>query len=45
MTHEKNIYRSTAWIYEIEHGTNAPMPDVPFYHAGYARGRHNANIR
>ncbi|MCL2404927.1 MAG: class I SAM-dependent methyltransferase [Defluviitaleaceae bacterium] len=28
---EKNIYRNTAWIYEIEHGTNPPMPDTPFY--------------
>jgi len=29
---EKNIYRNTAWIYDIEHGGNrAPMPDVPFY--------------
>jgi len=31
MTQEKNIYRNTAWIYEIEHGKNHPMPDVPFY--------------
>jgi len=28
---EKNIYRTTAWIYEIEHGTHPPMPDEPFY--------------
>ena len=27
----KNIYRNTAWIYDIEHGNNPPMPDVPFY--------------
>jgi len=29
---EKNIYRTTAWLYDIEHGNNAPLPDAPFYH-------------
>lgn len=31
MATEKNIYRNTAWIYEIEYGKTHPMPDVPFY--------------
>ena len=31
MAADKNIYRSTAWIYDIEHSKNPPMPDTPFY--------------
>jgi SAM-dependent methyltransferase len=27
----KNIYRRTAWIFDVEYGKNHPMPDVPFY--------------
>jgi SAM-dependent methyltransferase len=27
----KNIYRNTAWIYDIEYSKNQPMPDLPFY--------------
>jgi len=45
MDAEKNIYRHTAWIYDIQHGDNHPMPDVPFYreyakrHCGEAGGK------
>jgi len=27
----KNIYRYTAKVYDIIHGINQPMPDIPFY--------------
>ncbi|MCL2564555.1 MAG: class I SAM-dependent methyltransferase [Defluviitaleaceae bacterium] len=27
----KNLWRQTAWIYDIEHEKNQPLPDIPFY--------------
>ena len=31
MKTKKNIYRATAWIYDIEYNKNPPLPDLPFY--------------
>lgn len=31
MENKKNIYRSTAWIYDIVYRIKPPLPDIPFY--------------
>jgi len=42
MEAKKNIYRQTAWIYDIEHGKKQPLPDIPFY-LEYAKQQCGAN--